>query len=161
MKNFTKPQLIKSLALPAVTLVYSIGLFAGEISSFCASVSAFDIVRASVLLLAALACGVLPVLLTVLRNIHTERYFFKRLCTFVVCFAAIKLLVNHIPFGIFGSLCHIVIVGGKVVYELLKVQDNETTNGERAVMFFSDIIVLDGIDYILVMFRDLGTMTFL
>lgn len=90
MKNFTKPQLIKSLAFPIATLLYSVLEFLSEICSFWVdSFTVFDIVCAAFFLLVVLAGGVLPVLLTVFRNIHTERYFFKRLITFGVCLAAI------------------------------------------------------------------------
>lgn len=161
MENFTKSQLIKSIAMPVITFLYGFSEFLGEIFSFWAEpITVFDVVRASFFLLVILAGGVVPVLLTVFRNIHTERYFFKRLITFGVCLAAIW-FVGHIPYGIFAHIYYFVIVGCKVVYELHKVQDEDTTNGERAVMFLSDYVIMYGIHNCLVMFRDLGTMGFL
>lgn len=153
MRNFTVSQLIKCLMLPLGTFVYGVAVFGEVILYGEVRFTGYAAVRFFYFPLALILLGgVLPVLLTIFRDIHTERYFFKQLCVYVVCYAAIW-FVGQMSFGILSTIYHIGIAAGKVVFELLKVQDEETTRGERAVMFLSDFFIWYCIDYCLMAFQ--------
>lgn len=84
--------------------------------------------------------GVLPALMTALGGIHTERYFLKRAIVIAVCFVIMQYVIYQMSVTVLSSLISFVFLGAKIVYELLKIQDDETTGGERAVMLLSDPI---------------------
>lgn len=161
MKNFTLPQLIKSLVMPLLTLGYGAVALVGEAFAGAEAFTGFSAVRAILTPLVMIVLGgLVPVLLTILKNIHTERYFLKRLCMWGVCFALV-FLGGQLTFGIVSTLLFVAIFGGDIVYELVKVMDEDTTKGERAVILLSDFFIWFCVDYILMAFRELGTMTLL
>lgn len=161
MKNFTPPQLIKSLIMPLFTLTYGAAALVGEAFAGAEAFTGFAAVRAILTpLLLIVFGGLVPVLLTILKNIHTERYFLKRLCMYGVCLALV-FLGGQLTFGIISTLLYVAIFGGDIVYELVKVMDEDTTKGERAVILLSDFYIWFCMDYFLMAFSELGTMTFL
>lgn len=161
MKNFTLPQLIKSLVMPLVTLSYGAAALADEISSGVTGFIGFTAVRSLYFPLAVIILGgLLPVLLTLLKNIHTEQYFKQRLYLYGGCFV-LGIAGRLLNFGIVSTLLFVAIFGGDIVYELVKVMDEDTTKGERAVILLSDFYIWFCMDYFLMAFSELGTMTFL
>lgn len=161
MKNFTKPELIKSLIMPLFTLVYGAVALVKDNPFGSMVFVGYTAVRSTYFPLAMLFFGgLLPVLLTIMSNIHTERYFFKRLCMYGVCFA-LSFIGGQLTFGILSTLLFITIFGGDVVYELIKVMDEDTSKGERSVILLSDFFIWFCIDYFLMAFRELGSITFL
>ena len=159
MKNFTVSQLIRSLIMPLFTFGYGIIAFVGENKNGFASFNGYDAVRMTYMpLVTLLLGGLLPILLTLFRNIHTERYFIKRLCVFVACYV-LNYVGMKMPFGILSTLLFIAILVGDVVYELLKVMDEDTTKGERAVILLSDFFIWLSIDYCMMAFQSLVGMT--
>lgn len=68
---------------------------------------------------------------------------------------------GQLTFGKLSTLLFVTIFGGNIVYELIKVMDGDASKGERAVILLSDFFIWFCIDYFLMAFRELGTMTFL
>lgn len=91
MKDFLRAELIKSLIFPGLCALWVIVRFFAELSggvnffaeNFCRPIS-----YGSALIF---GCG-LPVLLTLSRNVHTERYLKKRLIIFVVAYVGLSFL---------------------------------------------------------------------
>lgn len=163
MKNFTETQLLKSLAFPILTLVVGLWNFLGVL--WLLRLYEQELYRVVITIYWAFVVifgGVLTILMTVKFNVHTERYFFKRVISFAICFGAIYLM-NHTFYhtGVFGGIYIMVVIGGKVVYQLLKVEDKETTGAERAVMFLSDYIIIYGLDVFILKLRDLVDLDFI
>lgn len=77
-----------------------------------------------------------------------------------VCFVLV-FLGGQLTFGIVSTLLFVAIFGGDIVYELVKVMDEDTTKGERAVILLSDFFIWFCVDYIIMAFCELGTMTLL
>lgn len=163
MKNFTMPELLKSLAFPILTLVCGVWNFLGVLWHLLFyEQELYRIVITIFWAFAVIFGGVLPILMTVKFNVRTERYFFKRVISFAVCLGAIYLM-NHTIYhtGVFGGIYIMVVIGSKVVYQLLKVEDKETTGVERAVMFLSDYIIIYGLDVFILKLRDLADLDFI
>lgn len=134
MRNFTVSALIKSLALPVFTFIYGLISLLGYITQ---SWEGFATINFYLPLAMMFLGGVLSALLTLFRDIHTERYFFKRLCVFAVCYV-LWFVHLQMAVSVLSSIILFALIGGKIVYEILKVQDEDTTSGERAVMLLSD-----------------------
>lgn len=161
MKNFTKLELLKSLAMPIGTFLFGAVALGGEIKSGEVYFTGYAAVRTLYYPLAVMLIGgVLPAALTFFCNIHTERYFFKRLCAYGVCYVYLW-IGGQFSFGILSTIWHIMTAAGNVVWVLLKVQDEETSGGESAVMFISDFYLWFCLDYCLMAFRELANMSFI
>ncbi len=161
MKNFTASQLIKSLIMPIGTFLFGAFGLGGEIISGSVYFTGYAAVRSLYYPLAVIVFGgILPIVMTIFRNIHTEQYFFKRLFMYGVCFM-LSIIGGQMSFGILSTLLFIVILGVDVVYELVRVMDEDTAKGERVVMLLSDFFIWFCIDYFLMAFRELGSMTLL
>lgn len=160
MKNFTIVQLLKSLAFSVFTFgvaVYALfweGIFADNVIGYEA-VRSFGFPIAMMLF-----GGVLPAALTIFRNIHTERYFFKKLCAYGIC-CVLLFVVGQLTFGILSVIMEIAVAAVDIVFVLLKVQDEETTRGEAAVLFLPDLVLWICLDYCLMAFAELGNMQFI
>ncbi len=136
MKHFTTSELVRSLALPAFTFFYGTVALLGYVTQ---NFERFDY-NFFFPLVMLLFGGVLPALMTVFGDIRTERYFLKRAIEIVVCFVIMQYVILQISVTVLSFIIMIVFLGAKIVFELLKIQDDETTGGERAVMLLSDPI---------------------
>ena len=138
MQGFTKRELIGSLFCPALTILWggvrflvdlTCGLkFTGEGSFRLTAIFAVFI------------GGILPVILTLTHKIHTEQYLKKRIITIIAVYVANGFI------GLFGNgvtmLALYMIVGiGAVLFQILKIQDENTLGKERVVLILSDPIV--------------------
>lgn len=89
-------------------------------------------------IIVSLIGGVLPIILTLSLRIHTERYMTKRL----ICFAAFYMfrnlmMGNPMVIFVFELLIGVLII----IFEVFKIQDEQTTGGERAVVLLSDPVI--------------------
>lgn len=76
MKNFTKPQLLKSLAFPILTLVEGLWNFDSVLWHLrLYEQELYRIVITIYWAFVVIFGGVLPILMTVKFNVHTERFF--------------------------------------------------------------------------------------
>lgn len=88
MKNFNVEQLAKSLIMPTLTLAYGATALVDEHTSGTVAFTGYDTVRSTYFpLVTIILGGLLPVLVTILKNIHTEKYFLKRLCMYLALWA--------------------------------------------------------------------------
>lgn len=139
MKDFLRIELIKSLIFPGLCALWVIVRTIDEIDggvnllaeSFCRPIS----------YTAALVfgCG-LPVLLTLTRNIHTERYLKKRLIIFLVTYVALSFL-NLISDVFLYMFYYLFFAVFSVVFQVFKVQEEDTPPAERAVLMLSDPVI--------------------
>ena len=147
MKYFTTSELVRSLAVPVFT--FGIGAVAqlGHIMSDSGFSGIDDTFIFSLMLM--LFGGVLPMLMTLFGHVHTERYFIKR----IILIPAVKLILNLVQHFcesnfIIGTLSgdgsllqftlEFVFFVADLLFLILKIWDEDTTGGERAVTILSD-----------------------
>lgn len=92
--------------------------------------------------------GALPIILTVTLAIHTERYFVKRVVAILVTGVAIQAVVGLISISAICLICFIGLCAAEILYEVLKIQDEATAAGERAVLMLSNPLVYWLIKYL-------------
>lgn len=139
MKDFLRIELIKSLIFPGLcalwVIVRSIAEIDGGVNllaeNFCRPIS----YTAALLF----GCG-LPVLLTLTRNVHTERYLKKRLIILVVTYVALSFL-NLINVQFLFAIYYLFFAVFSVVFQVFKVQEEDTPAAERAVLMLSDPVI--------------------
>lgn len=133
-----KKALALSLIFPAAVFLWGAArlitdlLFAGGIDAF-KGIGAFRFAY-----FPAMPGGILAALLTVILKIDTKRYFVKRLIVVaIVCVIyQVFLSISTAPM-IMVTLAGI----GGVIYQVVRVQDDDTTGGERAVLMLSDPLI--------------------
>ena len=91
-------------------------------------------------LIAILVGGILPVILTLARKIHTEQYLKKRIITIVIVYVA-NGFIGHIGIPVVSVVLYMLVGVGAVIYQIIKVQDEDTSGGERIVLMLSDPII--------------------
>lgn len=136
MKYFTTFELVRSLAVPVFTAVYGIVGLLGYITQSFEGFNYNFFFPLAMLLIG----GVLPILMTLFGGVHTERYFLKRVIEIVVCFVIMQYVILQMSVTVLSFIIMTAFLGAKIVFELLKIQDDETTGRERAVMLLSDPI---------------------
>ena len=139
MKDFLRIELIKSLFFPGLCALWVTVRFIDELlwgADFTAGNYFRPISYISALVF---GCGV-PVLLTLTRNIHTERYFKKRLIIFIVMYVGLSFL-NLISDQTLYTFYYLFFGVGSVVYQVFKVQGEDTPAAERAVLMLSDPVI--------------------
>ncbi len=139
MKDFLRVELIKSLFFPGLCALWVIVRFFSELSggvNFLAENFCRPISYGSALIF---GCG-LPVLLTLSRNIHTERYLKKRLIFFGVAYVGLSFL-NLISEPVLYAFYYLFFGVFFVVFQVFKVQEEDTPAAERAVLMLSDPVI--------------------
>lgn len=141
MNSFTKKELILSLLFPFLTFLWGVGnvitpiFFEGSIKdSFVYTGTYFPNVTWVV---AILIGGILPAVLTLTLKVHTEQYLKKRLCVLALIIVVFQ-IVNHVMSAFLVEIYMIILCAGAIVYQVLKVQAEETSGGERAILMLSD-----------------------
>lgn len=143
MNSFSKSQLLMSLVCPFLCLLWGfariiIYLVDGErlIDFFVSHYFPNAICFAAVLV-----GGILSSVLTLTRKIHTEDYLLNRLKVIGVVIIVHQVLML---FTIDASIVHVLLSlagSAAVIYQILKVQSEDTLRGERAVMIMSDPVL--------------------
>ncbi len=138
MANFSKRQLICSFICPAICFLWGavyffVDLFQGELFK---NNRPLDLLYSSAMLFG----GIIPALITVIGKVETGSYLKRRGLIIIVVFVAFKAMtigsLKHIHFYLF------IIIGlAAFFYQILRVQDEMTTGGERAVLILSDPII--------------------
>lgn len=139
MKDFLRVELIKSLFFPGLCALWVIVRFFSELSggvNFLAGNFCRPISYGSALIF---GCG-LPALLTLSRNVHTERYLKKRLIIFVVAYVGLSFL-NLISEPVLYLFYYLFFGVFFVVLQVFKVQEEDTPAAERAVLMLSDPVI--------------------
>ncbi|MCH5204750.1 MAG: hypothetical protein J1F03_08365 [Oscillospiraceae bacterium] len=89
---------------------------------------------------AILIGGILPIILTLAGKIHTEQYLKKRLITIVTVYVLTG-FVSMIVYPVIMYPLQMLVYIGALIYQFMRVQDEDTSGGERAVIMLSDPIV--------------------
>lgn len=142
MNSFSKKQLFMSLACPFLCFLWGsvriISALTGGVRLEEIFVSKYF--PAGICFAALLIGGILSAVLTVTLKIHTEEYLIKRLAVIgaVIIVQQVLLFV-----GMDGRVFALVslVEAAAVIYQVLKVQNEGTTGGERAVMMMSDPVL--------------------
>ncbi len=130
-----KSALFQSLIFPVIIIIWGVArtvtdfLYAGGISAFTRLDALWRYVC-----FGAIICGVIAIIITLAAKVDTSRYFFKRLigiCAMIAIYGvAMSFATSMLPAVFIG------IVG--IVYQILKVQDDDSSKAERAVLMLSD-----------------------
>lgn len=130
-----KSALLQSLIFPVIIIIWGVArtvtdfLYAGGISAF----TRLDALWRYVCFL-TIICGVIAIIITLVAKVDTARYFFKRLigiCAMIAIYGvAMSFATSMLPAVFIG------IVG--IAYQILKVQDDNSSKAERAVLMLSD-----------------------
>lgn len=146
MKQFTKKELTLSLSCNSLALLWAAAVFLVDLIGG-ANDGIFLSVRL-VYLMGAVIGGALPIILTVTLAIHTERYFVKRVVAILVTGVAIQAVVGLISISAICLIYFIGLCAAEILYEVLKIQDEATAAGERAVLMLSNPLVYWLIKYL-------------
>lgn len=143
MKGFSKKELLMSLVCPFLCLLWG----SARIILYIADgeqLKDFFIGKYfpnSICFVAVLIGGVLCAALTLALKIHTEGYLLKRLAVIGVWIIVQQvLLLFNIDAGIVALLLSLAGFAA-VIYQILKVQNEDTLRGERAVLMMSDPVL--------------------
>ena len=127
--------LLQSLFFPVIIIIWGIArtvtdfLYAGGISAFTRLDALWRYVCFE-----AVICGAIAIIITLGAKVDTERYFFKRLIgiggMIVIYSIAMRFAVTALPAVLIG-------ISG-VIYQILRVQDDDSSKAERAVLMLSD-----------------------
>lgn len=130
-----KSALLQSLIFPVIIIIWGVArtvtdfLYAGGISAF----TRLDALWRYVCFV-TIICGVIAIIITLAAKVDTSRYFFKRLigiCAMIAIYGvAMSFATSMLPAVFIG------IVG--IVYQILKVQDDDSSKAEHAVLMLSD-----------------------
>lgn len=130
-----KSALLQSLLFPVLIIIWGIArtvtdfLYAGGISAFTRLDALWRYVC-----FGAIICSVIAIIITLCGKVDTSRYFLKRLigtCGLVVLYGvAMSFATSMLPAVFIG------IAG--IAYQILRVQDDDSSKTERAVLMLSD-----------------------
>ena len=139
MKDFLRIELIKSLIFPGLCALWVIVRFVDELSWGADFTVGFYFRPISYISALLFGCGV-PVLLTLTRNVHTERYLIKRLIILAVMYVALSFL-NLIKVPLLLAIYYLFFAVVSVIFQVFKVQEEDTPAAERAVLMLSDPVI--------------------
>ena len=138
MRGFEKKELIGSLFCPALTLLWGTVRILVDLS-WGAEFTGRGSFRLTAFV-AVLIGGVLPFIITLAGKIHTEQYLKKRLITIVIVYI-FNGLIGLIGYPVIMFPLYMFVGIGAVIIQVFKVQNEDTSGGERAVLMLSDPIV--------------------
>ncbi len=138
MKGFTWAELAMSLCCPLWSFLW------GIIRILTDLIGGAEFLGGGLLhmscVLAILAGGIIPAILTLKMKVHTEDYLKQRLITIAVVYV-LNGCIGMIGTPIIMFTLYMLVGVAAVIFQILKVQDNFNTAGERAVLIMSDPIV--------------------
>ncbi len=138
MKGFTWAELAMSLCCPLLSFLWGILRILTDL------MGGADFLGGGLLhtscVLAILAGGIIPAILTLAMKVHTEEYLKKRLITISVVYV-LNSCIGKIGIPIIMFALYMLVGVTAVIFQILKVQDNFNTACERTVMIMSDPIV--------------------
>ncbi len=138
-KDFTKKELICSLVCPFITLLWGAIRFVNDILILGMGLTGRDTFHL-MYIVAFFIGGILPAILTLALGVHTDRYLKKRLIVIVFVVVA-NGCIGMIGYPVIMLLLYGLVSVGAIIYQVLKVQDEDTSGSERAVLMLSDITV--------------------
>lgn len=138
MANFSRRELIGSLLFPFLTFLWGMVRFVGDLSWGAPFVGSGSF-RLS-FFPAILVGGILCALLTIGLKIHTERYVKKRIILLIVVYLTNN-CIGMIGFPMVMFPLYMLVNIGAIIFQIFKVQDEDTSGYQRAVLMLSDPVV--------------------
>ena len=130
-----KSALLQSLLFPVLIIIWGIArtvtdfLYAGGISAFTRLDALWRYVC-----FGAIICSVIAIIITLCGKVDTSRYFLKRL----ICTCGLVVLYG-VAMSFATSMLPAVFIGiAGIAYQILRVQDDDSSKTERAVLMLSD-----------------------
>ncbi len=130
-----KSALLQSLIFPVIIIIWGVArtvtdfLYAGGISAFTRLDALWRYVC-----FGAIICSVIAIIITLCVKVDTSRYFFKRLIGICAMIA-----IYGVAMSFSTSMLPAVFIGiAGIVYQILRVQDDDSSKAERAVLMLSD-----------------------
>lgn len=127
--------LLQSLFFPVIIIIWGIArtvtdfLYAGGISAFTRLDALWRYVC-----FGAIICSVIAIIITLCGKVDTSRYFLKRLIGICAMIA-----IYGVTMSFSTSMLPAVFIGiAGIVYQILRVQDDDSGKAERAVLMLSD-----------------------
>lgn len=152
MSNFSRRELIGSLLCPFLTLFWGTLRFVNDILILGMGLSGKDTFHI-MYIVAFFIGGILPAILTLALGVHTEQYLKKRIIVIVIIYVANN-CIGMIGYPVMMIPLYVLVGVGSVVYQVVKVQDEDTSGSERAVLMLSDITVYWLLYYCIYWFTD-------
>lgn len=138
MNGFTRMELAMSLCCPLISFLW------GVIRTFADLTGGAKFFGSGLLhiscVLAILAGGIVPTILTLKMKVHTEDYLKQRLITIAVVYV-LNGCIGMIGTPVIMFALYMLVGVTAVIFQILKVQDNLNTAGERTVLIMSDPII--------------------
>lgn len=138
MREFNRRELIESLFCPALTILWGSVRFFADLA--CGLKFTGEGSFRLTAIFAVFIGGILPVILTLKHKIHTEQYLKKRIITIIAVYVA-NSFIGHIGNSVTMFALNMIVGIGAVLFQILKIQDENTLGKERVVLILSDPIV--------------------
>ncbi len=139
--RFSTGELIKSLFCPALCIIWAVVRFVGDLTSGVPAWAIGGGCFALSCILSFFIGGVLCTILTLTLKIHTENYLKNRLITIFVVYYINSFIGLYVGVDILKFIYFMIFYIGGIIFQVLKIQTNETTNAQRAVLMLSDPLV--------------------
>ncbi len=139
MKDFLRSELIKSLFFPVLCGLWAVVRLVNDLSWGADFSASFFFGPIGYIAAAVFGCAI-PIILTLMRNVHTEDYFKKRLIILIVTYVGLSFL-NLIMDQFLYTLYYLFFGVGSVLFQVFKVQGEDTPTDERAVLILSDPVI--------------------
>ncbi len=152
MKDFSLKELAGSLAVPILTFLW--GLLNVRYMSWGADFWGENL-SGIAYPLAMISGGALPIFLTLKYKIHTEDYLKKRLIFIIPVFIIFNVVAVSFLALMWKFFLFILLGVGSIIFEIFKVQEEYTTNKERAVLMLSDPVIYWTLEYIVACFMEI------
>lgn len=143
MKNCeNRWELLRSLFFPVITLLWGVSYLVNDYINAGGN-EAFSGLRVLFLFpyIAGILGGILSISFTLFLRINTSRYFLKRLIVLGIIFVIYQVMMMTFLSVYFIATVFIAAGVAGVIYQILKIQDEDTTPKERAVLLLSDPII--------------------
>lgn len=143
MNSFSKKDLLMSLVCPFLCFLWGVAHITIGLIDDYSFIEFFTgkYFPNSICFAAVLVGGILSAVLTLTLKIHTESYLLKRLAVIgaviILHQVLLFLIMNALIFELVLSLAGI----AAVIYQILKVQNEDTSVGQRAVIMMSDPVL--------------------
>lgn len=138
MVSFSREELIKSLVCPLITLLWGLVNAVSDVL-WGAEFFGGGLFRVSYLIAFVLG-GCIPIILTISIKIHTEKYLKKRLFVIIFTYVA-ESVIGKIGVPLLTFIFLMLFDIGAIIYQIVKVQEDETSGFERVILILSDPIV--------------------
>lgn len=153
MSDFTKKELLMSLACPFLTFIYGAaqimiymttddGYFKDFFSNWLCVIDLSYFA-------AVLIGGLLPAAMTCFGKIHTEHFLKQRLVVIAAVALIATVIASFAPLALIADLVGVICGVAAIVYQIRNIHSEAFSNAEHAVLTLSDPIIYFTIKYVI------------